>query len=255
MMEKSKDTQIYIFAHKPVPYGIYDNLFYTPVQVGFNDRFLDVCEWDEEDNLNDWNGVYAETSATYFVWKYQHPAKHKGQCQYRRRITFPEDTDFDDIFSKFDVIASVPVRCVSTVWQQYASCHSEKDMRVLEEVVKSLYPDYAESFDSYIKNGNVLFYSNSFIMHSEDYDRYAEWLFNILGEFLHRQNLDTPDKVRKQIKYEMKNKSRKSDRGINYQQQICGFLSERLWTLFLRHNFKGDRILCMKYEKFEGIEI
>ncbi len=254
-MDKSKDTQIYIFAHKPVPYGFYDNFIYTPIQVGFNKRFLDLSDGDGEDNISDWNRVYAETTATYFVWKYCHPAKFKGQCQYRRRLTFPEDTDFDEIFDKVDVIAAMPVKCYGTVWSQYSDCHSEKDMLLLEEVVKSLYPDYAESFDNYIKNGDVLFYSNSFIMHSEDYDRYAEWLFNILGEFLRRQNLDTPEKVLKQIKYEMKKKSRKSDRGINYQSQICGFLSERLWTLFLRHNFDTRRILCMKYEKFEGIEV
>lgn len=254
-MEKRNDAQIYILAHKPVPYGIYDNFLYTPLQVGAGDRFLDLCEWDEEPNMNEWNGIYAETSGTYFIWKYCHPAKYKGQCQYRRRLTLPEDTNFDEIFEKVDVLAAMPGKTSMSLYEQYALCHSRKDIEEIENIVKSLYPDYADDFDNYIVGGDIIFYSNSFILRSEDYDKYCEWLFNVLGEFCRRRNWDTPDKARKDIKYSIKKGTRRNTRGINYQQQVCGFLSERLWTLYLRHNFANERIMCLKYEKFEGLEL
>ena len=38
---------------------------------------------------------------------------------------------------------------------------------------------------------------------------------------------------------------------IKWQCSIGGFLSERLWTLWLQHNFKDERILKLPYIKME----
>lgn len=252
-MEKRKDAQIYILCHKPVDYGIWDDFLYTPLQMGNGERFCDLRDSDEEDNISEWNGIYAECTGTYFIWKHCHPTDFKGQCQYRRRLHFPVDFDFNTVFKDFDVIVGSPLMTAGTVRGLYEGCHSKKDMELLEEVVKSLYPDYAKDFENILTRGKYMFYSNSFVMRAEHYDQYAEWLFNILGEFCRRRNWDTPEKARKDIKYDIKQGLRRNHRSIVYQQQVCGFMSERLLTLYLLHNYDWKRIMCWKWEKYEGV--
>jgi hypothetical protein len=38
---------------------------------------------------------------------------------------------------------------------------------------------------------------------------------------------------------------------IRWQTSIGGFLSERLWTLWLQHNFNDEKILKLPYIKME----
>jgi hypothetical protein len=38
---------------------------------------------------------------------------------------------------------------------------------------------------------------------------------------------------------------------VKWQMSILGFLSERLWTLWVQHNFSDDRIYKLPYVKME----
>ena len=250
---KRTDTQIYIIAHRPVEYGIWDNSLYTPVQVGYNERFLDRRDSDFTENIADLNVFYAEGTATYYIWKtHSKDAKYVGQCQYRRRLEFDEDLDFCQLFKDYDVIVASPLMFLNTpLYRQYASCHSEKDIRLVEDIIKEKFPEYGDSFDNYIKFGSFLFYSNGFVMRAEDFDRYAEWLFAILDEFRNRKGWDTEEQILSDISTEIKGKKRPATRGARYQAQLGGFLSERLLTLYILHNFDKKRIMCRDYKKLE----
>lgn len=253
-MEKRTDAQIYMFNHKPLEYGVWDNALYTPIEVGaaLREPFMpQIRDNDDPDNISEKNPVYLELTGLYYVWKHCHPEKYKGTIQYRRRFEFPEDYDFDMIFTDHDAVACQPLRLPS-VRLQYCVCHSYTDMQVLEKVVKEMYPEYAEDFDEYITYGTKLYYSNGLIMRAEDYDKYCEWLFSILDRFMVERGWFTNDDVRMAVQEEVREGVRRSTKGEDYQMEICAFLSERLMTLYLRHNC---RVYEMPYKKYEGILI
>lgn len=253
-MGKRKDAQIYIIGHKPLDYGFWDDELYTPIQVGDAEKYTKLKDDGNKDNVSAWNPIMAENTATYYLWKHRHPSKYKGQCQYRRRLKFSVDTDFDKMFEKCDVIAARPLVLADTLYRQYCACHSNLDMDMLEKILNEKYPDYVEDFDRYIKKGRTIFYSNGFVMRAEHYDQYAEWLFgvfrafkeeyvcwNAVGDAIYSMDMQIVKGQRKNIK------------GNKYQRQCLGFLSERLFTLYILHNFGYGRIQTIEYTKYEGV--
>lgn len=256
---KRQDAQIFIIGHKPLDYGYWNNSLYTPMQVGaaFNPQFLPVTD-NTGDNIGQWNKIFAECSGTYWLWKNVKDLKYIFQCQYRRRIHFDENTDFDKIFSEYDVVCSEPIVFKMSVYDQLKYCHSAELAKLFEESVKELYPEMSDSFDKYIKNSGIIFYSNGFGLRKEDFDRYAEFMSNVDFEVIKKIGCKDWKEVREYIDKEMKAGRTRNTNGLgadksvlDYQQQIGAFLSERLWTLWVLHNF--NRILLVPYTKFENI--
>ena len=250
---KRDDAQIYIYNHKPLDYGIWDNTLYTPIEVGafYREPYMEQLRDNaEEDNISFKNPVYLELTGLYHIWKHCHPSKFKGVCQYRRRLEFTEDFDFETILKGYDAIAAEPMPF--NVRRQYEMCHSKKDMEILEEVVKGLYPDYAQAWDDFINNGTKLYYSNGLIMRTEAFDAYCEWLFPIIDRFMESRGWLTNEDVFRTVQEEIKAGSRNGARGFMYQSEIGAFTSERLMTLYLRRNCK---VLEVPYKKYENLII
>lgn len=253
-MEKRKDVEGYILCHKKLDYGVWDNALYTPLEVGAHYHEEPVAELRDNtgDNISATNPYFLELTGMYWIWKnHRKDTKYILQCQYRRRFEFPEDFNFDTIFTDHDAIACTPLRMPS-VRLQYCVCHSYTDMQVLEKVVKDLYPEYSDDFDEYITYGTKLYYSNGLIMRTEAFDKYCEWLFSILWRFVEARGWYSLDDVRRTVKEEIDEGVRRGTKGVDYQMEICAFISERLMTLYLRRNC---RVYEMPYKKYEGILI
>lgn len=274
--EKNKDVQIFSLCYSKKDFQFLDDAVITPLQVGA-DNGTDVCKLKDNtgDNISKVNFFYIENTGTYWIWKNVADAKYKGQMQYRRPLSgVTEDMNFDDIFSKYDVITCEPfhhpdhkiptpeepmVIPADTVEQGYAFSNCADDLYILEMVVKCFFPDYASDWDKYIKNGPNLYYSNGFIMKSEDFDRYSEFLFKCLTGYLDMANIHSQKELVDHVKYniEVGKYPRYSDQrnvpneAIKWQTEIGGFLSERLWTLWLQHNFTDDKIYKVPYIKME----
>ena len=255
-MEKRKDIQIFCFGHKEVEYGMPDDALYTPLEVGaaLREPVFNLRD-NTGDNISAWNPLYAENTGTYWIWQNAEGYKFLGQCQYRRRLQFEEDFDFDALFERYDLVTTVPLFMTESVRAQYNSCHNSDDLDMCRQVVIDLYPDYRDAWEEYIENGRYLFYSNGYVMRSEDYRRYCEWLFSIFAEYRKRKLWDTVEDIREEISRDMLSEKRSSARGLSYQAQVFGFLSERLFTLWARKNFPTTRILIMQYVKMEDTAI
>ena len=126
-------------------------------------------------------------------------------------------------------------------------------------VVKSRFPEYSESWDKYIKNGPNLYYSNGFIMKSEDYDKYCEFLFECLKVYTEMSGIENENDLFEHVRYNIEvGKYQRyeslrdvTNEAIKWQCAIGGFLSERLWTLWLQHHFSDERIYKLPYIKME----
>ena len=275
--KKSDDVKIYTLCYAKKNFQFLDDEVITPLQVGAANG-TDVCELKDNvgDNISDKNYFYIENTGTYWIWK-NVQAKYKGQMQYRRPLQGVDGKmNFDDIFKNYDVITCEPfyhpahkeptaeeplVIVADTVEQGYAFSNCIDDLYVLEMVIKMFHPDYAEDYDKYIKNGPNLYYSSGYIMKGEDYDRYCEFLFDCLDKWLQFANIHNQNELIAHVKYNMEvgkypryggDKSIiNNEAAVKWQSEIGGFLGERIWTLWLQHNFAQEKIYKLPYIKME----
>jgi hypothetical protein len=273
--EKNKDIQIFSLCYERKDFKFLDDSVVTPLQVGAVNN-QNVCNLKDNtgDNISSENFFFIESTGTYWIWKNINDAKYKGQMQYRRPLEGVNETmDFNDIFSKYDVITCKPFNhpenskptkeqpmCIpaQTVEEGYRFSNCIDDLYILEIVIKHYHPEYAEDYDKYIKKGENLYYSNGFIMKAEDYDRYSEFLFDCLRHYLDMAQIHSFDDLIDHVKYNIETgkyiryeKEQPTDGAIKWQSEIGGFLSERIWTLWLQHNFVHDKIYELPYIKME----
>ena len=273
--KKSDDVKIYSLCYEKKKFNFLDDAVITPLQVGAANG-TNVCATKDNtgDNVSSGNYFYIENTGTYWIWK-NVKAKYKGQMQYRRPLSgVTDEMNFEEVFSKYDVITCEPfhhpshktptaeepmIISADTVEQGYAFSNCLDDLLILEMAIKMYYPDYAEDYDKYIKNGPNLYYSNGFIMKAEDYDRYCEFLFNCLNGYLKLADIKSEKDLIEHVKYNLEvgkyqrypEPKRVPAEAIKWQCSIGGFLSERLWTLWLQHNFSDDKVLKLPYIKME----
>lgn len=273
---KRDDVKIYTLCYDKKNFNFLEDSVVTPLQVGAANG-NDVCAIKDNtgENISDRNYFFVEGTGTYWIWKNVKNAKYKGQMQYRRPLEgVDESMDFDGIFEKYDVITCEPfhhpdhkkptkdeprVIDADTVEQGYAFSNCLDDLVIMEMIVKTYYPEYTESWDKYIKHGEDLYYSNGFVMKTGDYNRYADFLFGCLEKYLSVTGIHDKDSLMDHVRYNLEvgkypryqNPKQVPDEAVKWQSLIGGFLSERLWTLWLRHNFKEDRIMKVPYVKME----
>ena len=269
-MLKREDVKVFMLCHKAVDYGFIDDEVVTPLECGAAVCDNDVCETKDNtgDNISDWNEFFTEDTGIYWIWKNVH-AKYKGQTQYRRILSGVSNLDYDKIFSEYKAIIAKPMNLAElyyipelTLEKQYLIAHDIEDLLIMEEIIKEKFPEYAESYDKYVKNGTEILYSNGFVMPEEEYNKYCEQLFEILDEWLYRNNIYTVEDVKRRV-YEhimfgkisnatMDNWHRMDiDYCVKYQSRIGGSLAERFFTMYAFHNF-GDKIYFVDYDKPEG---
>lgn len=276
-IKKRKDVQIFNLCYSKKDYAFKEDSVITPLQVGAANG-TDVCDLKDNtgENASSGNFFYIENTGTYWIWKNINDAKYKGQMQYRRLLHgIDENTDFEEIFKDHDVITCVPYHYpdhdtpqkdpkgyipAKTVEKGYAFSNCFMDLSMLESVIKTNFPEYREDYDKYIKKGEDLYYSAGYIMRSEDYDRYAQFLFNCLGLWLKQTRIQTKEDLYFHVgrNFGMGFYSQRYPNPmdvpkpiIDYQTRIGGYLGERIFTLWIKHNFKPERIYETPYDKQE----
>ena len=272
-VEKRKDVQLFMLCFNPTDYGFVNNEVMTPLQCGAAVNDKDVCRLKDNtgDNISNLNPYYVENTGLYWIWKNVKDAKYKGQTQYRRRFSeIDENTDFDKIFSEYDIICCKPYNFpenakkfipANTVEAGFGYSHCIDDLKILERIVKEVHPDYAADWDKYIKKGTDLYYSNGFILPAEEYDKYCEFLFDLLERFMKRIGVTTYEDLilhigrnlgaGRYIRYD--DPFKLSWREVKWQSEICGFLSERILTLYIQHNF--PKRYEIEYTKMEDMPL
>jgi len=273
---KRDDVKIYSLCYEKKNFAFLNDAVITPLQVGAaNGNEVCFTKDNTGDNISDKNYFYIENTGTYWIWKNVQGAKIKGQMQYRRPLSgISENVDFEKLFTDYDVVTCEPfhhpdhkeptpqepmVISADTVEQGYWFSNCIDDLYILELVIQLYHPEYYDDYVKYIKNGPDLYYSNGFILKADDYDRYCEFLFDCLQKYLEMTNIKSKDDLVEHVRYNMEvgkyprypDKRNIPQEAVRWQTSIGGFLSERVWTLWLQHNFKPERILKVPYIKQE----
>lgn len=241
---------IYLAYHKPSALIASEHL--RPIHVGraISARPLpNMIGDDTGENISQSNGKYCELTALYWAWKNDTTSSHIGLMHYRRLLDFSDAHPFEqtenfvprlDIdayaeqtqawlsheLNNYDIILPLQHTMGRTVRDNFSKGHKQHDLDIAVEKIKESYPKYAECLNEVLEN-NQIFLANMFLMKREIVNQYCEWLFDVI------KHVDESDVDRKYYN--------------SYQSRVLGFLSERLFTVFVMQYLKDNPSVRVKY--------
>jgi len=233
---------IYIAVHKNSNLPV--NKFYRPIVVGGNRLELNTNDYlfdNEGDNISNKNAYYSEITAFYYLYKNNYD-EIIGFCHYRRyfirsmifylvgglRHSLLNKSYTDRILKSYDIIVPKKTNLKNSLWENYSSYHFEKDLSLTEIILERLYPDYLGSFNYVMRKQKFIHHFNMLVTKKNIFNEYSDWLFNILFEL--EKKIDT-------------------NGYSEYQMRVLGFLSERLFNVYLYHNkFKVKEVNVINTE-------
>ena len=209
------DTRIYVMTHKNID-KLPDDM-YIPLHVGKKGKeSLGYLGDDTGDEISGKNLHYCELTGMYWVWK-NISCDIVGICHYRRFFLLDNEllkkSYIERQLEEYSII--IPnSRCVSgseDAYSHYTERHYKKDLDLCRTVIGENYPEYLSAFDFTMRTV-LISMGNMWITRKDIYDRYCGWLFDVLSEVENRLDMAGYDA---------------------YQQRVFGFLSERLFRVWL----------------------
>lgn len=216
MIHDSNLIKIYVATHLEASNLKDNNRILIQVGAANSKKKLGTIQDNSFDNISSKNNMYCELTALYWIWKNTNE-KIIGLEHYRRSFN-DTDCNYFDILEKHKVIVSKPYYYNLSLEEQYKRAHIVSDWDCMIQGITELYPDYLNSVEKIFKESNKLYPYNMFISERQFLNEYCEWLFPLLEYIENNAIYTSRDK---------------------YQQRFIGFLSERLFTLYLEHNQKN----------------
>ena len=218
---------MYMVTHKTVNF-IPDER--TPIFVGKGQNKKNYLSDNIGINISNKNKNYSELTALYWIWKNDKSSSYVSIEHYRRFFMDP-DSLFPKIISKskFDFLLSDHKKIVVpqkqkwsvSIGMHYKTNHSTKDYNNVVKIIQDICPEYLEDFNK-VMNGHEIFMFNMMGMPKEKFDEYCKWLFSILFRLESITDLSKRN---------------------SYQQRAYGFMSERLFNVWLTHNISDNDII------------
>ena len=236
--------EVYEVYHKEFP--INQNEVVIPIHAGralHHDYGLPLLGKmigdDTGENISLKNDRYSELTATYWVWK-NSKADYVGITHYRRSFFVSPDgfarylkyehcfnylcsvgmtpQNLHELMKKYDVIMPKTAYLPFTFEEYYNMSHDPNDMKAAVEYIEQRYPEMRDTVYA-VLNGNMFNSRNMFIMRKDLLDKYAEWLFDVLFHIEPQLSMHE-----------------------GYQSRVAGFLGERLWSFWIRHQMRTTDI-------------
>lgn len=203
------------------------------IGVGANKNIPNVNLYDNTgNNIADKNKHYCELTALYWIWKNTNDdavgLEHYRRFFCREKFFYYRPMKISEMqraLKKYDIILPRKENIGESVYSNYADSHYKSDMDLCGEIIKEKYPEYSNAFDA-VMNEKYVCMANVFVAGKKLADEYCEWIFTILFEVEKRIDISERDA---------------------YQQRVFGFLSERLFNVWLHH-----KNLKVKYEHMRG---
>lgn len=244
-----KKIKILVAIHKK--YEMPKDDIYFPIHVGREGKDDIGYQGDHSgDNISSKNENYCELTGLYWAWK-NIDCDYIGLSHYRRYFTVKsrmkrivtkknklnlilDKTEIEQLLNDYNLI--LPIKrnyYIETIRSHYKNAHHIEDLEETKKIIDERYPDYTESFNT-VMNGRKIHLYNMFVMKKEDFDAYCEWLFDILFELEKKVDVSSYD---------------------NYQKRLFGFISERLFNVWLiNKGFSTVDIPVVNIEKINWID-
>lgn len=181
--------------------------------------------------------------------------KYVGFCHYRKYFDFMDKIpNIDDMFKQYDCLCVHPIRFVNNNRGQYSACHNVEDFDLVGQIIRDKFNEYSDTYDNFSKS-NTMIPCEMFIMRSEDFKDYSDFIIGVLNEYLDIVGTDINKRIEdnksKYLKYFSPNNT------VEYQYRIGGYLAERLTNVFINKRFKNigtiGMIMTEKKYKVESV--
>lgn len=175
-------TLVFAMTHKRFPAP--KDPVYVPLQVGkAGAEDLGYIGDDTGVNISDKNCYYGELTGVYWVWKNIRTDGYVGICHYRRYFCTEEGRiltrqEYEEILTEYDIMTSKCLKLNYSYYDGYASDYNLHDLEVVGEVIRTLYPEYYETYESLV-HGRGTYFGNMMVCSKKLYDTYCTWLFDI----------------------------------------------------------------------------
>ena len=234
-------TEIFVCTHKKFKYGL--PFGYRILQVGASlNADLGYLRDDNGENISMKNHNYCELTGLYWVWK-NVTSDYVGLVHYRRyfyksRIAAVANDPLSVAYIEkqlkyYDIILPKKFKYNNTMREIYERDHNIKDLLLLRDILKIKYPKYIPAFDEMCMSREAYLY-NMFCCKRELIDEYCTWLFDLLFELEKHVDISSYDR---------------------YNQRIYGFLSERLfnvWLIFHKYRVKECYVYNIEADSMFG---
>lgn len=215
-----------VAAHKKFPMPK-DNI-YLPVLVGAVKNYKEGINYQRDDdgeNISLKNPNYNELTAIYWAWK-NLDADVVGLVHYRRLFSKGGKRELDNILTESDIeslLERAPIILpkkrryyIETNYSHYVHAHPKEPLDVTRNVIAKSYPRYLDAFDQVMHKTSAHMF-NMFIMRKDEFNQYAEWLFDVLFQVENEVDIS---------KYSVQD------------ARVFGFLAERLMDVWIIANKK-----------------
>lgn len=201
---------------------------------------LPVYKDFEGENISDRNLVYNEYCGLYWIWQNWKLKDYIGLNHYRRYYNFLDNIpDINEIFKKHSIILNrmFPLKIDGALTSNrdfYAAWHNVKDFDLMGDIVKELYPEYADGWDKMSKATHI-YPSSIFIMKRNTFIKYMNYIMDVTEEFCDRINCHTNQDFINYVTEHVSEYVRPEHPYYNVvmQARIIGYLIERCLAAFL----------------------
>lgn len=228
---KKSDIKILVVASSPKEEKMsFRNRPYYTISVGNYSKENNSCYFKDNvgENISDLNKNFCELTAYYWAWKnlkcdiigIGHYRRYLGNLlNNKNKYGILTENQIDSYLKKYDAILPYKEGMrigkfkLTSAYNQYCLCHYKKDLDKTLEIIKEYYPDYYES--SYVLNNKKIFTRNILITRKDIFDNLCSFEFGVL--FKLKDAVDISEYS-------------------SYQKRIFGFISERLFNIFVQKN-------------------
>lgn len=162
-------------------------------------------------------------------------AEYDGFCHYRKYFSFLDNIpDMDEIFKEYDVICANKLMLRNSVREQYGKCHYNKDLELVENIIKEKFPEYYESFET-VMNRKWMYPYNMVIMKRDDFKGLINFTYSVLKEFTNIIGTDIEKRINDNKQCYLKRYS--PNNTVEYQYRIGGYIAERLTNVYIQKKF------------------
>ena len=246
-----KNVKILVVTHKP--YKFPNSKIYFPIQVNAdNNDNIGYLTDNTGENISKKNPNYCELTAMYWAWK-NLDCDVIGINHYRRYLSFCDNRaikhakDFDkkmkliltkneiiNTLKKYDVIVPYTKLYTKNVYTKYVQQHYKKDIDAAIDIILNDYPDMADSVN-YVMRQKKYAICNMCVLNKQLYNEYCEWLFDVLFKLEKKTDMTGYSKL---------------------QQRLYGFLSERLFNVWIEYKhlkIKEANMVALEHDSLKTI--
>ena len=218
------NIKVLVATHKN--YDMPEDKCYLPIHFGKEGKEpIGYIGDNTGENISIKNPYYCELTGLYWGIKnlecdyigLVHYRRHfsKGAIVRQKKSNILSGEAIENLLKDNDIILPKKRKYyIENLYSHYANTHYAEHLDETRKIIKNLYPDYIELFDTVMKRTSAHMF-NMFIMKKELADKYCEWLFSILKELEARVDV---------TKYD------------DFQARLFGRVSELLLDVWIEKN-------------------